>query len=60
MKAHRRFIKNYNEPQVQGGGVPLYFYKRTEPEEQAMPDEWEVERIIAHRKKGGEYEFLTK
>ncbi len=25
-----------------------------------MPDEWEVEKILSHRKKGGDWEFLTK
>ena len=25
-----------------------------------MPDEWEVEKIISHRKRNGEWEFLTK
>ena len=60
MKAHRSFLKPYTEPEVQGRGVPLYFYRRTEPEEDAMPDEWEVEKIVAHRKRGGEWEFLTK
>ena len=59
-KAHRSFLKLYNEPQVEGRGIPLYFFKRTEPEEGAMPDEWEAEAILAHRKKGGEWEFLTK
>ena len=60
MKAHRSFLKIYNEPQVQGRGVPLYYHKRTENDEDAQPDEWEVEKIIAHRKKGNDWEFLTK
>ena len=60
MKAHRSFLKNYYEPQVAGRGVPLFYFKRTEAEEEAMPDEWEAEAILAHRKKGGEWEFLTK
>jgi hypothetical protein len=60
MKAHRSFLKKYLEPQVLGRGVPLYYFRRTEKEEEAMPDEWEVEKILAHRKKGGEWEFLTK
>jgi hypothetical protein len=60
IKAHRSFLKPYNEPKVFGRGVPLYFFKRTEPEEDAMPDEWVVEKILAHRKRGGEWEFLTK
>jgi hypothetical protein len=37
------------------------FYKRTEKEEEAMPDEWEVEKILRHRLgKNGKWEFLTK
>jgi len=58
MKAHRSFLKLYNEPQVAGRGVPLFYFKRTEPEEGAMPDEWQVEKILAHRKRGGEWEFF--
>ena len=60
MKAHRSFLKPYNEPQVHGKGVPLFFYKRTEKEEEAMPDEWEVEKILGHRIKNGQWEFLTR
>ena len=60
MKAHRSFLKLYQEPQVAGRGVPLFFHKRTEPEEDAMPHEWEVEKILGHRKRGNEWQFLTK
>ena len=60
MKAHRSYLKPYTEPEIQGRGVPLYFYRRTEPEEDAMPDEWEVSKILAHRKRNGEWEFLTE
>eukprot|EP00667_Euglena_gracilis_P000113 EG_transcript_113 len=60
-KAHRSFLKEYREPQVEGKGVPLFYYKRTEKEEEALPDEWEVEKILRHRKgKDGKWEFLTK
>ena len=61
MKAHRSFLKEFQEPQVAGKASPLYFFRRTEKEEDAMPDEWEVDKIVAHRKdKNGRWEFLTK
>ena len=60
IKAHRSFLKEYREPPVFGKGVPLYFFKRTEKEEEATPDEWEVEKILSHRRKGDTWEFLTK
>jgi hypothetical protein len=60
MKAHRSFLKLYNEPKIFGKGIPLYFFRRTEKIEDALPDEFEVERILAHRKKDGEWKFLTK
>ena len=60
MKAHRSFLKISHEPQVFGRGVPLHFFRRTEKEEETMPDEWKVEKILAHRRRGGEWEFLTK
>ena len=53
-------MKIYTEPQVHGRGIPLHFFRRSEKEEEAMPDEWEVEKIITHRKNKGEWEFLTK
>jgi hypothetical protein len=61
MKAHRSFLKEYREPQLVGKGVPLFYYRRTEKEEDALPDEWEVEKILRHRKgKHNKLEFLTK
>ena len=60
MKAHRSFLKLYNEPKISGKGVPLYYYRRTEKIEDSMPDEWEVEKILRHRKINGKWEFLTK
>ena len=60
MKAHRSFLKSYCEPHIYGKSVPLYFYKRTEREEEALPDEWEVKKIVGHRKNGNEWEFLTE
>ena len=60
VKAHRSFLKEYKEPKFTDQGVPLFFFKRTEKEEEAMPDEWEVEKILAHRRKGESWEFLTK
>ena len=60
MKAHRSFLKLYQEPKIEGNGVPLYFFKRTEKTEDAMPDEWEVEKRVGHRKMDGKWEFLTK
>ena len=60
MKTHRSFLKPYREPKVEGKGIPLHFFRRTEKTEDALPDEWEVEKILAHRKKNGRWEFLTK
>ena len=42
IKAHRSFLKEYHEPEVYGKGIPLYYFRRTEKEDDAMPDEWEV------------------
>ena len=39
----------------------MYYFRRTEKEDEALPDEWEVEKIVKHRKgKDGNWEFLTK
>jgi hypothetical protein len=60
MKAHRSFLKPYCEPPNAGKALPLHFFRRTEKEIDASPDEWVVEKIRAHRKKDGKWEFLTK
>jgi hypothetical protein len=61
MKAHRSFLKEYIEPEVFGKGRPLYYFRRTEKEEEALPDEWEVDKILKHRLgRDGQWEFLTK
>jgi hypothetical protein len=61
MKAHRSFLKEYYEPVVHGRGIPLYYFRRTEKEDEGLPDEWEVEKIVRHRRgRDGKWEFLTK
>ena len=54
------FLKLYQEPTISGKGLPLHFFKRKEKEIDSSPDEWIVEKIVAHRKKDGKWEFLTK
>ena len=53
-------MKKYEEPQIFGQNIPLHYFRRTEKEEEGMPDEWVVEKIITHRKNKGEWEFLPK
>jgi hypothetical protein len=45
MKAHRSFLKLYHEPKVLGKGVPLFYFRRTEKEDEGLPDEWIVEKF---------------
>ena len=61
VKAPRSFLKLYVETKWNGQPTPLYFHKRTEPEIDALPDEWETEAVLTHRMgKNGQLEFLTK
>jgi hypothetical protein len=43
-----------------GQAVPLFYHKRTILDPEAQADEWIVDKILKHRKKDGQWEFLTK
>lgn len=43
-KAHRSFQTEHREPQVEGNGVPRFYYKRNKKEEEALPDDCAVEK----------------
>lgn len=61
MKAHRSFLKPYDEDKVMGRPTPLFFHKRTVPDTEAQPDEWNVEKILKHKvDPQGQLKFLTK
>ena len=47
--AHGIFLKHYKEDKFSGTGVPLYFHRRTVPDTQAHPDEFETDKVLAHR-----------
>ena len=43
-----------------GKPTELFFHKRTEPDDEAMPDEWIVEKILDHKDDREKMKFLTK
>ena len=43
-----------------GNPTPLHFHKRTIPDPEGSPDEWNVEKVVKHRISKGKLEFLTK
>jgi hypothetical protein len=61
MKAHRSFLKPFKEEIFVGSPTPLFFHQRTVLDPSAAPDEYEVDKILRHRRdEKGNYEFLTK
>ena len=38
----------------------MFYHKRTEADDEAMPDEWIVEKILDHKEDRGKVKFLTK
>ena len=59
-KAPRRFLKLYVEDKWNAEPIPLFFHKRTVPQEHAQPDDYEVEKILKHRQQpDGTEEYLT-
>jgi hypothetical protein len=60
MKAHRSFMKPCFNDNCLGQAVPLFYHKRTILDPEAQADEWIVDKILKHRKKDGQWEFLTK
>jgi len=46
---HVTFLKIFKEDKFSGTGVPLYFHRRTVPDPQAQPDEYETDRVLDHK-----------
>lgn len=53
-----RFLKPYYEDTFSGNPKPLYHHQRTVPDPDAGPDEWNVERVVDHRLRDGQREYL--
>ena len=60
MKAPRILLKPYHHDKVVGKPTEMFYHKRTEPDDEAMPDEWIVEKILDHKVEKGRHKFLTK
>ena len=50
IKAPRSLLKPYYQDKVVGKQTEMFYHRRTEPDEEAMPDEWIVENIWITRK----------
>ena len=60
MGANRCDLKPYVPDKYNKDPVPLFFHRRTVIDDDALPDEFEVVRILDHRiNKKGDVEFLT-
>ena len=60
MKAPRSMLKLYKQDTVIGKPMEMYYHRRTEPVEEAMPDEWLVDKILEHKVERGQFKFLTQ
>ena len=49
IQAHATQLKPWIEDKVSGACVPLFTHRRTVPDPGAQPDEWEVDKVVAHR-----------
>ena len=49
ISAHDSFLKLYFENEMVGEPIPLYYHQRTVIDEDAQPDEWEVDEVIDHK-----------
>jgi hypothetical protein len=47
--AHTDDLKDYIEPEEGASGLPLNYYRLTETPEEALPDEFIVDRLVDHR-----------
>ena len=60
MGANRCDLKPYRPDTYNKDPVPLFFHRRTVVDDDALPDEFEVMRILDHRvTKKGDVEYLT-
>ena len=53
LTAHASYLKAYVEDDFCGEAVPLFLHKRTIVDEEAQPDEWEVDKIVDVTYKNG-------
>ena len=53
LTAHASYLKAYVENDFCGEAVPLFLHKRTIVDEEAQPDEWEVDKIVDVTYKNG-------
>ena len=61
MKAHRGYLKPYRDDVFSGKKVDLFYHQRTPLDEGVGTDEWEVDRILRHKRDAkGKFFFLTK
>ena len=52
MSANAQYLKPYQEDTFGGTPLPLYHHRRTVPDPEAQPDEWEVETVVNHEWRG--------
>ena len=48
-RIHRSFLKVHIADRFSGTPLERFFHRRTVIDEEAQPDEWEVEKIMGHR-----------
>ena len=53
-------LKPYVQDTVTGRPFKMFYHQRTEMDPEAMPDEWIVKQVLAHKFENGKWKFLTK
>ena len=60
IKAHKSQLKIYVEDTQSPTSLAMFYHRMTVPDVDTQEDEWEVDKVISHRKIGNNYEFLTQ
>lgn len=57
---HRSQLKPHFEDEFSGEKLKMFTFLPTPEEFDSGPDEWEVEKVLGHRERGGKLEFRVK
>ena len=57
LKAHRSYLKRYEEDIFNSHPIPLFYHQRTEVDVEGEIDEWEVDRVLGHKEEGERSSF---
>jgi hypothetical protein len=57
---HASQMKPCEEDTLTDKGIPLYYYQKTEGQQEEMEDTWKMKKILGHRTERGQLQFLVE